>query len=162
MISTVSGLPSSGTWRGTEMLVAWGTQPVSDGERKSDTGNPGGNLEWAGIRQPRNDPGSIAAAKGQAVKVSRRLLAVSPGHAMMRRCGTSKPAAHPAVLAACEKHFEGVYSCLQSKLYVRPPRTSAREVLSNPKEVSPKLLDFLDPPLHLQAMGVQVEASLHP
>ena len=47
----VSGLPRSGTSLMMQMLVAGGMSALSDGERRADTDNPRGYLEWERIKQ---------------------------------------------------------------------------------------------------------------
>src|SRR5579864_2844630 len=139
MITIVSGLPRSGTSLMMQMLVAGGMPPLSDGERQADTDNPRGYLEWERIKQLPNDPACIAEAEGKVVKViSRLLLAVPAGHeyrvifmqrplpevlasqdAMLRRRGTYKEGANPAIIgAAFEKHLKDVYAWLENKPYV--------------------------------------------
>src|SRR5215471_15363953 len=81
MITIVSGLPRSGTSLMMQMLVAGGMTALSDGERKADTDNPRGYLEWERIKQLPNDPACIAEAEGKVAKViSRLLLSLPSGH----------------------------------------------------------------------------------
>jgi hypothetical protein len=131
MITIVSGLPRSGTSLMMQMLVAGGMTPLSDGERTADADNPRGYLEWERIKRLPNDPGCIAEAEGKVVKViSRLLLSLPAGHEyrvifmqrlfpevlasqdqMLRRRGTYKEGANPAVMAsAFEKHLREVYA----------------------------------------------------
>ncbi len=182
MITIVSGLPRSGTSLMMQMLVAGGMRALSDGERQADTDNPRGYLEWERIKQLPNNPGCIAEAEGKVVKViSRLLLALPPGHEyrvifmqrpldevlasqdqMMRRRGTYKEGANPAVIAtAFEKHLKEVDAWLASKPYVRTLRVSYGDVLSNPKQTGEKLIEFLGTQLNRDAMWAQVDASLY-
>src|SRR5208283_3954323 len=78
MITIVSGLPRSGTSLMMQMLVAGGMTPLSDGERKADTDNPRGYLEWERIKQLPKEPGLIAEAEGKVVKVVSQLLLSLP------------------------------------------------------------------------------------
>src|SRR3982751_6893917 len=81
MITIVSGLPRSGTSLMMQMLAAGGLAPLSDGERKADTDNPRGYLEWERIKQLPKEPSLIAEAEGKVVKViSQLLLALPDGH----------------------------------------------------------------------------------
>jgi len=182
MITIVSGLPRSGTSLMMQMLVAGGMTPLSDGERQADTDNPRGYLEWERIKQLPGDPGCIAEAEGKVVKViSRLLLSLPAGHEyrvifmqrplqevlasqdqMMRRRGTFKEGANPAVMAAAfEKHLREVYAWLDSKPYMKTMRIPYHDVLEDPKSVSDKLAEFVGSSLNVEAMTQQVDASLY-
>src|ERR1035438_1355 len=81
MITIVSGLPRSGTSLMMQMLAAGGMPVLSDGERKADTDNPKGYLEWERIKQLPKDPSLIAEAEGKVVKViSQLILSLPDGH----------------------------------------------------------------------------------
>ena len=64
MITIVSGLPRSGTSLMMQMLAAGGLPVLSDGERRADTDNPRGYLEWERIKSLPKDPECIADAEG--------------------------------------------------------------------------------------------------
>ena len=182
MITIVSGLPRSGTSLMMQMLVAGGMTPLSDGERTADPDNPRGYLEWERVKTLPNDPGCITEAEGKVVKViSRLLLSVPAGHdygvifmqrplpevlasqdQMMRRRGTFKDGANPAAMAAAfEKHLREVYAWLEGKAYVKALRVSYHEALTQPRETSLKIEEFLGIPLNVPAMTQQVDASLY-
>ena len=74
MITIVSGLPRSGTSLMMQMLEAGGLPVLSDGERKADTDNPKGYLEWERIKQLPKEPGLIVEAEGKVVKVISQLI----------------------------------------------------------------------------------------
>lgn len=182
MITIVSGLPRSGTSLMMQMLVAGGLPPLSDGERKADTDNPRGYLEWERIKQLPNDPTCIAEGEDKVVKViSRLLLSLPASHeyrvifmqrplpevlasqdAMMRRRGTFKEGANSAIIgAAFEKHLREVYAWLDTKPYVRALRVPYHDVLAKPQEISGNLVEFLGSPLNIDAMVQQVDSSLY-
>lgn len=182
MITIVSGLPRSGTSLMMQMLVAGGMQPLADGERKADTDNPRGYLEWERIKQLPNDPGCIAEAEGKVVKViSRLLLAVPAGHeyrvifmqrplpevlasqdAMMRRRGTYKEGSNPAVIAAAfEKHLKEVYGWLENKPHVKSLQVPYSDLLQDPRPIAERIIEFLGAPLNVDAMCAQVDESLY-
>jgi hypothetical protein len=182
MITIVSGLPRSGTSLMMQMLVAGGVPALSDGERRSDTDNPRGYLEWERIKQLPNDPACIAEGEGKVVKViSRLLLSLPAGHEyrvifmqrplpevlasqdeMLRRRGNYKEGANPAVIAAAfEKHLREVYAWLDGKPYVSTLRVQYHDVLSQPKKIGQQLAQFLEIPLEVEAMVQQVDASLY-
>jgi hypothetical protein len=182
MITIVSGLPRSGTSPMMQMLVAGGMSALSDGERPPDTDNPRGYLEWERIKQLPRDPACIAEGEGKVVKViSQLLLSLPAGHdyriifmqrplpevlasqdQMLRRRGTYKEGANPAIIsAAFEKHLREVYAWLDGKPYVKALRVPYHEVLSQPKDISQQLAQFLGIPLDVEAMTQQVDASLY-
>src|SRR5258708_3065594 len=81
LITIVSELPWSGTSLMMQMLDAGGVSVLSDGERRADTDNPKGYLEWERIKQLPKDPGLIAEAEGRVVKViSQLILSLPDGH----------------------------------------------------------------------------------
>lgn len=182
MITIVSGLPRSGTSLMMQMLVAGGMSALSDGERRADTDNPRGYLEWERIKQLPNDPACIAEGEGKVVKViSRLLLSLPEGHEyriifmqrplpevlasqdeMLRRRGTYKEGSDPAIIgAAFEKHLREVYGWLDSKPYVKNMRIPYHDALSRPKETAQQLAQFLEIQLNVDAMIQQVDASLY-
>jgi hypothetical protein len=182
MITIVSGLPRSGTSLMMQMLVAGGMRALSDGERKADTDNPRGYLEWERIKQLPNDPSCISEGEGKVVKViSRLLLSLPDGYEyrvifmqrplpevlasqeeMMKRRGTLKAGANPAIMsAAFEKHLREVYAWMDSKANVKALRIPYHEVLSRPKEIAASLTEFLQIPIDLNAMVQQVDSSLY-
>ena len=182
MITVVSGLPRSGTSLMMQMLVAGGMPALSDGERKADTDNPRGYLEWERIKQLPQDPGCIAEAEGKVVKViSRLLLSLPAGHEyrvifmqrplpevlasqdeMMKRRGTLKAGANPAIMsAAFEKHLREVYAWLDSRTNVKALRIPYHDVLNRPKEIAAVVPEFLQIPMDIEAMIQQVDGSLY-
>ena len=81
---------------------------------------------------------------------------------MLRRRGTYKEGADPAVIsAAFEKHLREVYAWLDGKPDVKALRVQYHEVLSKPKEIGQQLAQFLAIPLDLEAMAQKVDASLY-
>lgn len=182
MITVVSGLPRSGTSLMMQMLVAGGMTALADGERRADTDNPRGYLEWERIKQLPNHPQCIAEGEGKVVKViSRLLLALPAGHEyrvifmqrplpevlasqdqMLRRRGTYKEGVDPAAIsAAFEKHLREVYAWMENKTYVRAVRIPYHEVLSSPQATGRQISQFLDFPLDVDAMTRQVDGSLY-
>jgi hypothetical protein len=182
MITIVSGLPRSGTSLMMQMLVAGGIAALSDGERRADTDNPRGYLEWERIKQLPNDPECIGEGEGKVVKViSRLLLSLPSGHEyriifmqrplaevlasqdeMLRRRGTFKEGANPDVIAgAFERHLREVYAWLDGKSYVKNLRIPYHDALSRPKETAHLLAQFLDIQLNAEAMVQQVDTSLY-
>src|SRR6516164_1875683 len=172
MITIVSGLHRSGTSLMMQMLVAGGMTPLADGERKADTDNPRGYLEWERIKTLPNDPGCIAEAEGKVVKViSRLLLALPAGHEyrvifmqrplaevlasqdeMLRRRGTFKEGANPAAIgAAFEKHLREVYAWLDSMLNVKSIRIDYSDALNAPERIGRQIAELIGIPLDIEA-----------
>src|SRR3979490_1093936 len=133
MITIVSGLPRSGTSLMMQMLAAGGLPILSDGERKADTDNPRGYLEWERIRQLPKETSLIAEAEGKAVKVISQLLLSLPSgfeyrviflrrplaevlasqDEMLRNRGTHNSHSDQGMIsAAFEKHLKQVDSWL--------------------------------------------------
>jgi hypothetical protein len=181
MITIVSGLPRSGTSLMMQMLVAGGMTALSDGERVADVDNPRGYLEWERIKTLPNDPGCIAEAEGKVVKViSWLLLSLPAGHEyrvifmqrplpevlasqdqMRRHRGKYKEGSNPALAAQFEKHLRQVNAWLEGKPYVKSILLPYHDVLKEPKEVSPKIAEFLGIALNAEAMVQQVDGSLY-
>jgi hypothetical protein len=186
MITIVSGLPRSGTSLMMQMLDAGGLPVLSDGERKADTDNPKGYLEWERIKQLPKDPSLFAEAEGQVVKViSQLMLSLPAGHEyrvvfmqrplpevlksqdeMLRRRGNAdsvsdSSAATSAIEEAFQRHLIEVNKWLAAKASVRVSRVHYHRVLREPKLVSEELAAFLQVPLDTEAMVRQVDASLY-
>jgi hypothetical protein len=182
MITIVSGLPRSGTSLMMQMLAAGGMPVLSDGERRADTDNPRGYLEWERIKQLPKDPACIAEAEGKAVKViSLLLLSLPEGHeyrvilmqrplpevlasqeAMMRRRGTAKAGTNSSVIAAAfEANLRAVSAWLDSKRYVKTLPVPYHEVVQHAEGIGQKLSEFLGISLNRKAMTEQVDATLY-
>jgi hypothetical protein len=182
MITIVSGLPRSGTSLMMQMLVAGGMTALSDGERQADNDNPRGYLEWERIKTLPDDPGCIAEAEGKIVKViSQLLLSLPPGHEYriifmqrplpevlasqerMRNRRHSDKAGPPdsAMAAAFESHLRRVYAWLDATPYVKSLRVPYHEVLSNPREISEQIAEFVGMSLNIEATVQQVDSSLY-
>jgi hypothetical protein len=186
MITIVSGLPRSGTSLMMQMLHAGGLPVLSDGERKPDTDNPKGYLEWERIKQLPKDPSLMAEAEGKAVKVISQLILSLPARheyrvvfmqrplpevvksqdEMLRRRGnedsvTDSSAAASAIEEAFQRHLIEVNRWLAAKANVQVLRVHYHRVLREPKLVGEELAAFLQVPLDVPAMVRQVDGSLY-
>jgi len=182
MITIVSGLPRSGTSLMMQMLDAGGLAVLSDGERKADTDNPKGYLEWERIKQLPKDPSLIAEAEGKVVKViSQLILSLPPGHEyrivfmqrplpevlksqdeMLRRRGNADSNADTSVIEeAFQRHLIEVNKWLAGKTNMRIARVHYHRVLREPKAVAEEIAAFLQVPLDIEAMVRQVDGSLY-
>jgi len=182
MITIVSGLPRSGTSLMMQMLAAGGLPVLSDGERKADTDNPRGYLEWERIKQLPKDPACIAEAEGKVVKViSQLLLSLPAGHdyrvifmqrplpevlksqdEMLRRRGnTAGGGDNSAIEEAFQRHLIEVNRWLTGKQNIAVLRVHYHRVLREPQATAEAVADFLEVPLNIEAMTQQVDGSLY-
>lgn len=182
MITIVSGLPRSGTSLMMQMLVAGGLQPLTDGERRADTDNPRGYLEWERIKQLPKEPGLIAEAEGKVVKViSQLLLSLPDGHEyrivfmqrplpevlksqeeMLKRRGTFEPMADTSPIEeAFQRHLIEVNRWLAAKPNIQILRVHYHRALREPKATAESVADFLKVTLDLDAMTREVDQSLY-
>jgi hypothetical protein len=182
MIAIVSGLPRSGTSLMMQMLDAGGLPVLSDGERKADTDNPKGYLEWERIKQLPKNPSLMAEAEGKVVKViSQLILSLPAGHEyrivfmqrplpevlksqdeMLRRRGnTDSNAGTSAIEEAFQRHLIEVKKWLAGKPNVQVSRVHYHRVLREPKAVAEEIAAFLQVPLDIEAMVRQVDGSLY-
>jgi hypothetical protein len=182
MITIVSGLPRSGTSLMMQMLDAGGLPVLSDGERKADTDNPKGYLEWERIKQLPKDPSLIAEAEGKVVKViSQLVLSLPSGYEyrivlmqrplpevlksqeeMLRRRGNADSNADAsAIEEAFQRHMIEVNKWLAGKANAQVSRVHYHRVLREPKAVAEEIAAFLGVPLDIEAMVRQVDGSLY-
>lgn len=182
MITIVSGLPRSGTSLMMQMLAAGGMPVLSDGERRADTDNPRGYLEWERIKTLPKDPACIAEAEGKVVKViSQLLLSLPAGHdyrvifmqrplpevlksqdEMLRRRGSHlKPGETTAISAAFERHLVEVDKWFAARPNAALLRMPYHRLLREPQAAAEAVADFLKVPLNIAAMTAQVDASLY-
>ena len=182
MITIVSGLPRSGTSLMMQMLEAGGLPVLSDGERKADSDNPKGYLEWERIKKLPNDSGLIAEAEGRAVKViSQLILSLPAGHEyrilfmqrplpevlksqdeMLRRRGNMEKSGDSSPLEeAFQRHLIEVNKWLISQSNMQVLRVHYHRVLREPKLVAGEVAAFLGANLDLEAMARQVDGNLY-
>ena len=182
MITIVSGLPRSGTSLMMQMLTAGGLTALSDGERKADTDNPRGYLEWERIKQLPQDPRLIHEAEGKVVKViSQLLLSLPDGYEyrivfmqrplpevlksqeeMLKRRGTSQEGGNStAIEHAFQRHLIEVERWLATKAKTKVFRVHYHRVLREQQKLAKELAEFLDSPLNVKAMVEQVDGSLY-
>src|ERR1700675_2867488 len=182
MMTIVSGLPRAGTSVMMQMLEAGGLPLLSDGERKADTDNPKGYLEWERIKQLPKEPSLIAEAEGKVVKViSQLILSLPSGHnyrvvlmqrplpevlksqdKMLRRRGNADLNADTsAIEEAFQRHLIEVNKWLAGKESVQVSRVHYHRVLREPKVVAGEISAFLGIPLDIEAMVRQVDGSLY-
>jgi sulfotransferase family protein len=186
MITIVSGLPRSGTSLMMQMLDAGGLTALSDGERKADTDNPKGYLEWERIKQLPKEPDLIAEAEGKVVKViSQLILSLPVGHEyrvvfmqrplpevlksqdeMLRRRGNADSVATSEAVAsaigeAFQRHLVEVNQWFARRENVQVLKVHYHRLLREPKVVAAEVAAFLEVPLDVDAMAAQVDGSLY-
>jgi len=182
MITIVSGLPRSGTSLMMQMLAAGGLPILSDGERKADTDNPRGYLEWERIKQLPKDPACIAEGEGKVVKViSQLLLSLPSSHEyrvifmqrplpevlksqdeMLKRRGNAPGGGdNSAIEEAFQRHLVEVNRWLTGKSNIAVLRVHYHRVLREPQPTAEAIAEFLKVPLNVEAMTQQVDGSLY-
>ena len=181
LITIVSGLPRSGTSLMMQMLNAGGMPVLTDGERKSDTDNPRGYLEWEPAKQLPKQPDLIDQAEGKAVKViSQLLLALPPGRQyrvifmerplpevlasqdeMLKRRGVTDTVSHDMMSKAFLDHLKKVNTWLDGNQHVKVLRLQYPDVIRDPKTSATAIKDFLGSPLDVELMAQQVDSSLY-
>jgi hypothetical protein len=167
-----------------QMLSAGGMPVLSDGERKADTDNPKGYLEWEAIKQLPKNPSLIAEAESKVVKViSQLLLALPDGHEyrvifmqrplpevlksqdeMLRRRGNKDEETggnNSAIEEAFQRHVVEVNQWLAGKKNVQVLRVHYHRVLREPKNVAAGVAKFLGIELDIDAMARQVDGNLY-
>lgn|ERR1022692_1022837 len=183
MITIVSGLPRSGTSLMMQMLAAGGLSVLSDGERKADTDNPRGYVEWERIKQLPKDPGCIAEAEGKVVKViSQLLLSLPPGHdyrvifmqrplsevlksqdeMLLRRRNYEKGGETTgAIEKAFQHHLIEVKKWLAGRTDIAVLRVHYHDILREPQATAEAVARFLRIPLDIKVMTQQVDTNLY-
>ncbi len=182
MITIVSGLPRSGTSLMMQMLAAGGLPVLSDGERKADTDNPRGYLEWERIKQLPKDPGCIAEAENKVVKVISQLLFSLPAEfdyrvifmqrplpevlksqdeMLYRRGNHEKGGDNRLIEEAFQRHLIEVDKWCAGKDNVAVLSMNYHRVLREPLAAAEAVADFLKVPLDIEAMARQVDANLY-
>jgi hypothetical protein len=183
MIIIVSGLPRSGTSLMMQMLAAGGVPVLSDGERKADTDNPKGYLEWERIKQLPKDPSLIAEAEGKVVKVISQLILSLPSNheyrvifmqrplpevlksqdEMLRRRGQEDSilADTSAIEEEFQRHLVEVSKQLTGHANMQVLRVHYHRLLRDPKAVAEEVAAFLKAPLDVDNMVRQVDGSLY-
>jgi hypothetical protein len=182
MITIVSGLPRSGTSLMMQMIVAGGMPVLSDGDRKADSDNPKGYLEWELIKKLPQDPILIAEAEGKVVKVISQLIpSLSDQHEyrivfmqrpltevlmsqdqMLRRRGNVQQITNASALEGVfQRHLIEVNNWLTGKENIHVLRVHYHRVLREPRPVAEEVTAFLGVGLDIEAMVRQVDGSLY-
>jgi hypothetical protein len=162
-----------------QMLAAGGMPILSDGERKADTDNPKGYLEWERVKQLPKDPDLIGEAEGKVVKVISQLILSLPDgpeyyivfmqrpmpeilksqEEMLKRRGTYEPGGNTsAIEQAFQRHLIEVNKWLTGKANTKVLRM---HILREPQAVAEEVAAFLGAPLDIKAMVGQVDGSLY-
>ncbi len=165
-----------------QMLEAGGLTALSDGERKADTDNPKGYLEWERIKQLPKDPELIAEAEGRVVKVISQLIPSLPSDheyrvifmqrplpevlrsqdEMLRRRGNAELIVDASAIAEhFQRHLIEVNKWLAGQKNVQVLRVHYHRVLREPKVVVEELTSFLKASLDIEAMVRQVDGNLY-
>ncbi len=180
-IVIVSGLPRSGTSLMMGMLEAGGIPALTDRLRAADADNPRGYYEYEPVKKLKDNPASLDAARGKAVKIISELLRhVPPDYAcrvifmqrtmreilasqrqMLIRRGKPTDAVSDTELAALfERHLRQVESWLTRQqvpvLYV-----SYNDLLDQPAAHIVQVNTFLGGGLDEAAMTGAIDPALY-
>jgi hypothetical protein len=181
VITIVSGLPRSGTSLMMQMLAAGGLPVLTDQERKPDTDNPRGYLEWEPAKLLPKQPDLIAQAEGKVVKViSQLLMALPDGHEyrvvfmerpmpevlasqdeMLRRRGTTDFVSHDVMTNAFQGHLKKVNAWLEAKAGLTLLRIGYGDLLRDPLQQARAVQKFTGHALDVEAMARQVDPNLY-
>jgi hypothetical protein len=155
---------------------------LSDGERKADTDNPKGYLEWERVKQLPKNPSLIAEAEGKVVKViSQLILSLPDGHdyrivfmqrplpevmksqdEMLKRRGTYEPGGNNSAMEQLfQRHLIEVNKWLAAKPNTKVLRVHYHRILREPQAVAEEVQQFLGILLDVAAMTKQVDGSLY-
>jgi hypothetical protein len=181
-ITIVSGLPRSGTSLMMQMLEAGGMPILSDYRRAADADNPGGYYEYEPVKQLKNNPASIEAARGKAVKIISELLtAVPPQYSyvvifmrrsmaeilasqrqMLIRRGKEAGGIDDAALGTLfEKHLRRVESWLAQQPHMHVCYISYNELVASPTSHIQTINRCLDGQLDEQRMAHMIDQNLY-
>jgi len=165
-----------------QMLQAGGLPVLSDGERKADTDNPKGYLEWERIKQLPKNPSLMDEAEGKVVKViSQLLLSIPDNHEycvifmqrplpeimksqdeMLKRRGTYEPIGDTSPIEqAFQRHLVEVNKWLATKPNVKMLRVHYHRVLREASAVAEEVAQFLGTSIDVPAMAQQVDGTLY-
>lgn len=164
-----------------QMLQAGGLTVLTDQERKADTDNPRGYLEWEPAKLLPKQPELIAQAEGKVVKViSQLLMALPDGHEykvifmerpmaevlasqdeMLRRRGTTDFVSHDVMSNAFEGHLKKVNAWVAAKAGLSILRVGYGNLMRDPLASAREIQIFLGQELNVDAMAKQVDSSLY-
>lgn len=165
-----------------QMLAAGGMPILTDGERKADIENPLGYFEWEPAKLLPQQPELIQQAEGKAVKVISQLLFALPSDRqyqiifmerpltevvasqaeMIRRKQASAPTLPAsAMVAALQGHLNQVNAWLAGRSNVSLYRVKHGDVINSASAIAEGVREFLNRPMDVKAMAVQVDTSLY-
>jgi len=164
-----------------QMLAAGGMPLLADRERQPDIDNPRGYCEWEPIKLLPKEPHRIDEAEGKAVKViSQLLLSVPKGRnyklifmerplpevlasqdEMLKRRGSVQPVDPGQLTSAFRDHMKEIIAWLEEREDIPVCRMGYRKVLNDPIGSAKTVRNFLDLDLNVEAMALQVDASLY-
>lgn len=180
-ITIVSGLPRSGTSMMMRALEAGGMPVLVDRLRAPDADNPRGYYELEAVKRTSRDPGWLASAPGQAVKVISYLLGELPQgyrykvlfmrrqldevllsqRAMLARRGERDDGDEAETRRALVGHLAAVERLLRRRRDMEVLFVSYNRVLAEPRRQVARIDTFLGGGLDLGEMAASVDPSLY-
>lgn len=182
-IIVVSGLPRSGTSMMMKMLAAGGVPIITDNLREADESNPKGYYEFERVKKLKeNDNEWLNDARGKAVKIISVLLEYLPAShpykiifmrrdldeilasqkKMLIRQGKPTDDVSDEKLASIyQKHLANVTNWLANQPNIDVHYASYNELIAEPEQHLPLILQFLSTSLDNQAMLQVIDPSLY-
>ena len=178
----VSGLPRSGTSLMMQMLAAGGLELMTDGKREADEDNLEGYWEWEDIKTLRKNPRLIEQAEGKVIKVVSALLPqLPPRHKyrilfmkrpvvevvdsqwkMLDRRGHKPRSEKNHLITTQQTHLDQTLAQLRQRQDVELLEVDYPELVANPTEQLPVIIDFLGEQLTApEALASPIRPDLH-
>lgn len=158
-------------------LAAGGVPIVSDGRRAPDEHNPRGYYEDRRVLWLAQQSDWLSEHRGEAVKILSHLLPAIPGsiqakilfmrrplrqiEASQRRMLGDEVEGGPAWTSLLGRDLAHTLDWLETQTHLTVLQVSYLDLLRSPKAEFQKVVEFLDLPLHLNAMVETVDPSLH-
>ena len=181
MITTVSGLPRSGTSLIMQMLKQGGMELLTDNVRKADESNPNGYFEYEKVKALQRDSAWMREAEGKVVKVIAQLLKFLPAcfdykvifierdiqeilrsqKKMLEEMGQSISSNQDIIKKVFEKQVEETMRWLSSQNNISVLYLKHREVLYHPYATAEEINSFLNQSFKIDLMVQIVDMSLY-
>ena len=182
-IIVVSGLPRSGTSMMMRMLDEGGTEPLTDGIRKSDEDNPRGYYEVELVKtlKKQYDKSWLDAAQGKVIKVISSLLkdlpveyqydvvfmnrsideVIASQNKMIARRGEVAESNDQQMRQLYQQHLQSIKAWIRKQQNFRLLEVSYNEIMQRPREEAQRVRDFLGLPLDVEKMSEAVDDQLY-
>jgi hypothetical protein len=179
-IVIVSGLPRSGTSLMMQMLDRGGIPALTDAIRAADRDNPRGYYEFERVKQTKQDPSWLPAARGKAVKMVSSLLYDLPAteryrivfmerdmdevldsqEKMLTRL--RRPAApRDQIRKSFGVHLERLFAWLPDQRHMSVLKVRYNDLLAEPESGCRRIAAFLDDATIVADMCGAIDVSLY-